>query len=143
MEVKKETPVAGGISLTRGPLLFSLNIKEDATPVSNQLKSSVDFPAWEIKPATAWNYTLSLKDKFNNTDVKVVTKKVSGFPFDTDNSPVKLMVQGKTIPNWNSTNVSPSLPTTALETGDTQSLELVPSGTTRLRLSIFPINRGK
>ncbi len=143
LQVKKETPVAGGVSLTRGPLLFSLNIKEDAKPISYQLKTSANFPAWEIKPATAWNYTLSLKDMFEKSDIKVVESKLSGFPFDTDNSPIKLIVQGKPILKWNSTKVSPSLPNADFETGEAQSLELVPSGSTRLRLSIFPIELGK
>ena len=143
MEVRKEEPVAGGISITRGPLLFALNIKEDAKPVSDQLKTSAEFPAWEIKPASSWNYCLSLKDKFDNSDVKVVTRQISGFPFDPNNSPVKLYVQGKQIPKWNSTKVSPSLPYPEFETGDTHSLELVPDGSTRIRLSIFPEEKGK
>ena len=138
MEVKKETPVTGGVSLTRGPLLYALSIKEDAKPVSDQLKTSVDFPAWEIKPASEWNYSLFLKDKFDNSDVKVVTKAISGFPFDSDNSPVKLYVNGKQIPKWNSMKVSPSLPNLGFETGTNQLLELVPEGSTRLRMSIFP-----
>ena len=139
MQVKEEMPIAGGISLTRGPLLFSLNIREDKKAITNQDKTSAEFPAWDIKPATPWNYGLSLPKNLPENDVKVITRPLKGFPWLPENSPVSIVVSGRRIPAWQDTLMMPALPKPGAETLKKGSIELVPDGATRIRLSVFPV----
>jgi hypothetical protein len=139
MEVKQETPVAGGVSLTRGPLLFSLNIKEDKTPITTEAKTSAAFPAWDIKPGSAWNY--SLADHFNPKDVKVITRPLKGFPWLPENSPLTLVVSGRAIPAWQDSVTTPPLPKPGFQTQKTQKIQLIPDGATRIRVSVFPVSK--
>jgi hypothetical protein len=139
MQVNEETPVAGGVSLTRGPLLFSLNIKEDKIAITDQFKTSAAFPAWDLKPASPWNYSLVLSDKFTQADIKVITHPVKGFPWLPENAPIRIIVSGRQIPEWQSSEMTPALPKPNFQVQKKENIELVPDGATRIRLSIFPV----
>jgi hypothetical protein len=70
-----------------------------------------------------------------------VTKKPGKTPFAQNSAPVVLKVKGRAIPGWvlvsNSAGETPSSPVVSNQP-DTE-LELIPYGSTRLRITEFPV----
>ena len=138
MKVRIESPVENGVSLVRGPLVYSLKIKENRAAITNDVKASVDFPAWDITPASPWNYALALKTK---TTVQVSVKPIKDFPWTEDGSPVTLTVPAQKVPAWVITpnGKNPPLPTLPLQLASkTEQVQLIPDGATQIRVTIFP-----
>jgi DUF1680 family protein len=127
------------VSVERGPLVFSLKIDEAATPVFGD-KTTPEFPAWDILPASAWNYGLKVKEFDIASQVTVVERNVSGFPWDPGNSPIELRAPAQRIASWilpEKTN--PSLPSKPEGSGEIETVTFVPYGATRIRLTVFPL----
>jgi len=128
-----------GVSIERGPLVYALKIQEDAKPVQG-FKTTPDFPAWDIRPASDWNYGLVLKGYDLAQQVQVIRRAVSGFPWDVGNSPIELTAPAMKIADWvlpEKTN--PKLPENPQGSGVIESVTLVPFGATRIRLTVFPL----
>jgi hypothetical protein len=126
-------------SLERGPLVFSLKIDEAASPVFGE-KTTPEFPAWDILPASPWNYGLKVKEFDIASQVTVVERNVSGFPWDPGNSPIELRVPAQRIPSWTlPEKTNPSLPPKPEGSGAVETVALVPYGSTRIRLTVFPL----
>ena len=118
--------------IERGPLVFSLPIKEDW----RLLKKRELFHDWEVYPASQWQYGI-----MNSTDFKVKNFGINKQPFDASSYPISIKVKGKFIREWqmkdNSADAPPMLPDTNDE--NIVELELVPYGCARLRICEFPI----
>ncbi|WP_196213515.1 beta-L-arabinofuranosidase domain-containing protein [Bacteroides cellulosilyticus] len=136
MEVKAEISEYDGISINRGPLLFALSIQEDVVKITDQAKTSANFPAYDIKPASTWNYALS-KDVLKHIEIE--EKECNGFPWDTGNSPVVLKMKASCVPEWQATVTTPGLPAKGFKVFQTENIEMVPFGSTRIRMCVFPI----
>lgn len=135
MSVRTEISEYNGVSIHRGPLLFSLFIQEDAVKITNQEKTSESFPAYDIKPASVWNYAFNEKML---QQIKVQEKKVKGFPWDTGNSPIILKMKGFRVPEWQATTTTPPLPEKGFKVSKAENVEMVPTGSTRIRMCVFP-----
>ena len=139
-----ETP-GGGLSLRRGPVLYAYavpaDVKEDTAIYDNlagKVSANPGFKSWSMTPAGAWNYAL-VENRLK--DVKVVKTKADGFPFDPGNAPLKLRVPVVKVSGWSleEGRYTPPLPKTVTpESKKVSYIELVPYGSTTLRLSIFP-----
>jgi len=141
MDIRVVSPVEDGISLVRGPLVFSLLIDEKAIKVTDQLKTSNEFPAWDISPASPWNYTLDLGEVPGEGNVSQEIKPMNGFPWLPENTPVSLFVNAKRIPGWKGEYTTPGLPAPGFKyLANEEKVKLIPLGATRIRLSIFPKN---
>jgi hypothetical protein len=121
------------VSIERGPLVYSLKIVEDDEAVAT---SRPDFPAWNKRPASAWNYALMVDPSV----VKLVTKSASGCPWDTGNSPLELQAPAKKIENWKlaAKDANPGFESDPKLAAETETVTLVPYGSTCLRLTVFP-----
>jgi hypothetical protein len=126
------------VSVERGPLVYSLKIDETDTAVQDAGTTS-EFPAWDKRPASAWNYALALPTENPATQVSVVYKSTTGCPWDTGNSPVQLEAPAKLITNWKLAkgDSNPGFPSKPEYAAATQSVSLVPYGSTCLRLTAF------
>ena len=92
-----------------------------------------------MTPAADWNYALQ---NFEPEDVEVVFKRSSAFPFDPGCSPVTLRVKASKVQGWSlkEDRFTPALPSDVqIIDGSDTTLELVPYGSTTLRLTIFPV----
>lgn len=142
MKLRKETPVAGGVTLVRGPLIYSLKIGEQLSRVDDTWGQNPDFPAWDVTPSTPWNYGLTLKTEQDLNAVKVETRPVTAYPWLPENAPVVLTVPARRVPSWKlvgpfgETPVLPKAPVSASE--QVEPVQLIPYGATLLHLPVFP-----
>lgn len=139
MQVRLRMWGTAAASIERGPLVYSLKIDEAATPVFGE-KTTPEFPAWDIVPASPWNYGLQLKESDLASQVQVVERSFSGFAWNAGNSPVELLVPAKRISAWKLPEKTiPSLPEKPVGDGILETVTLVPYGSTRIRLTVFPL----
>lgn len=128
------------VSVDYGPLTFSLKIEENYV----QEGGTEEWPAWEIFPASAWNYGLILSQENANNSFEIVKKEFpeNDMPFTHEGTPIEIKAKGKLIPEWvmdeNSlVNELPMSPVKSLESE--ADITLIPMGAARLRISSFPV----
>jgi uncharacterized protein len=127
-------------SIERGPLVYSLKIDETATPIWGT-KTSPDFPAWDKRPASKWNYALALNKPDATDQLHLTTKPVDAFPWDIGHSPIVISAPVREITNWHlaPNGANPGFPTTPQFSDQIQTADFVPDGTTCLRLTVLPV----
>jgi hypothetical protein len=142
------------ISIDYGPLTFSLKIGERYVAQDSSKTAQGDsswqkgadtskWPSYEIHPTTAWNYGLVWdgRDAVGTFKVMRSSWPKSNFPFSLDDVPLKISAKARKIQAWTLDRYglcaplqdSPAVTTEAVET-----VELVPMGAARLRISAFP-----
>ncbi|SDD33810.1 beta-L-arabinofuranosidase domain-containing protein [Niabella drilacis] len=155
IKVREWAKNKNSISVDRGPLTYSLKIKERYIKADSKASAIGDskwqesadpekWPSYEIVPASDWNYGL-MYNKGNSGSLFSITKKQwprNNFPFTPEQAPVVLHARAKKIPGWKIdgnglTDVLPQSPVTAA--GKEETVELIPMGAARLRISAFPV----
>jgi hypothetical protein len=133
-----------GISIERGPVVYSFNIPDSTVIAGDFSKSTPEFPAYDIYPAGTWQYSPVI---IKNEDIQVVLNEDYSYPWDPGNPPVKLRVPARKVLNWDLKPVEtdygrnfnitgfPELPDLSDET---ETISLVPYGSTLLRVTVFP-----
>lgn len=145
MKVKISQWPNDGVAVERGPLVYSLAVHASKTILKDYEKSTREFPGWELNPASAWNYALDLADG----KMEVVNTGKTGYPWEEGNSPICIKVTAKKLPLWHTNKTydekwkiyverTPAFPTQTTSNEPTEYLELVPYGSTLLRLTVFP-----
>jgi hypothetical protein len=143
MTLRTETRYNNAVSIFRGPLVFALKIGEQFRKLKAN-HPTLPTADWEISPTTPWNYGLLLNRESPELSITVTTRSPGKVPFAQEAAPVVLEVTGRAIPAWvlvkNSAGETPTSPVVS-EQPDTK-LELVPYGSTRLRITEFPVLSG-
>ncbi len=134
-----------GMALERGPLVYAYSIPEKWTEVQDE-RSSPSFPAWDVTPTGAWNYSL-----LADTAARCTATSVRDLKDPWSTAPSTLAVSARFVENWKaaetivdreSVTFTPRLPDASVLptrlTGPVQQLTLVPYGNTELRIAIFP-----
>jgi len=140
MRLRTETRYNNSVSILRGPLYFSLKIGERYEKIKGHHQT---LPAadWAIYPTTPWNYGLILDRENPEKSIAVVRKEIGKVPFAQEGAPVILKVKGRAILDWklvnNSAGDPPVSPVKSEEA--VTDLELIPYGSTRLRITEFPL----
>jgi DUF1680 family protein len=152
----------GGISIERGPLVYALPVREDWQVDHDDSRSTPSFPAWNLYPASPWNYALLLDRGAVDGSIEVVEAEVSDEPWKSGSTAITLRVPARRVRDWRVDRRSviaswgperrrrirgdfvftPQLPKPrSLEArleGPVEMITLVPYGCTRLRITIFP-----
>jgi len=145
MKLRTEERFNGAAAILRGPLVFSLKLGELYRQIPKAEKGTFRFSQyphadWEIHPASPWNYGLVLDREAPERSIEVVRAPVSAIPFAQSTAPVVLKTKGRRILSWvledNSAGETPRSP--AETSQEIETVELIPYGSTRLRISEFP-----
>jgi len=163
MKIKAERRYNDAVAVRRGPLYFSLRIEKEFKAVSFKEKSfeSINYKGskdWEIRPASNWNYGLAIDPQNPASGIAVDHFLFHEYPFgdrgdmiywdqwDTHvtwqhEAPLVLRVPAKKIPGWGLKNNSADdpPPSPAAVDSELETVDLVPYGCARLRISEFPV----
>ena len=97
MELKARKWPGGGVGIERGPLVYALHIKEDRRPAGDCSRK----PAWDLYPASPWNYALALEGEKIADKIEVVHHPLEQDPWCSTPAPVELRVPARRISGWN------------------------------------------
>lgn len=144
------------VSVTYGPLTFSLKIEENYVKKLNSKEVAVNdakwqdtadpakWPTFEIYPASTWNYGLELnsRDAAKSFSIERLPWPKDNNPFTNDSAPIRLIAKGRQIADWkiDQYGLCGLLPQSPAKTvAPETTLTLVPMGGARLRISAFPV----
>jgi hypothetical protein len=143
-----------GLGIERGPLVYSLPIKENWTPLVEPKFTTEEFPSWEATPASAWNYGIALGPEPLASEIRIKKRLLSQDEIADpwENPPIALTAPAKRILDWelqsDPDNIrqrfTPPLPDLSVsQVSETlERVTLVPYGSTQLRVTIFPAVHG-
>ncbi len=154
LEVKRWEDNHNSASVNYGPLTFSLKIGEqyvempsDRTAIhDSKWQEGADRSAWPsyaIEPTTPWNYGLVLPES-GSPALEVEKRPWPGddFPFTPDNAPIVIRARAKKIPEWTLGPyglVGELQDSPVLSGQPEETVELIPMGAARIRISAFPV----
>lgn len=134
-----EWPRTKSVSVDRGPLSYSIRIKED------WIKTETDkfgWDKWEILPASDWNYGIPLEE-FETSDIRIkISKTIPEQPWSADDVPIVLEIPAKKIPGWKASvknTVDPLREGPVRSDEETEWIEMIPMGAAHLRLTCLPV----
>jgi len=157
--LKKWTKNKNSVSVDYGPLSFSLKIKETFEKEDSRASAIGDshwqkdadpakWPAYNIYPASAWNYGLVIPQDGDISHWQVRQKPwpKDSMPFTPGAVPLEMVVNARKIPEWKIDQhglcgVLPESPV-AVQTPE-EKVTLIPMGATRLRIASFPVVENK
>ncbi|MGB9836401.1 MAG: beta-L-arabinofuranosidase domain-containing protein [Candidatus Saccharicenans sp.] len=124
-------------SVRRGPLWYSLEIREEW----RKCGGTEEWPAWEVLPASPWNYALVLDPEHPEKEIRLKERKPVAFqPFTLQDAPIVLEAKARRLPAWKEegrmVGKVPASPVASSE--PPENVRLVPTGCARLRISCFP-----
>ncbi|HEY4110723.1 beta-L-arabinofuranosidase domain-containing protein, partial [Puia sp.] len=137
-------------SINYGPLTFSLKIAESYKRMDGRMAAQGDshwqagadasaWPSFEIFPASLWNYGLVPDQQYS---IERRPWPNDDFPWTPDAAPLVVAAKGKLIPEWmlDKNGLCGVLPQSPVHSASpVQTIQLVPMGAQRLRISAFPV----
>ena len=154
MKLKATTWVNNSVSIERGPLVYSLLMKENwqeqHQPMADMPEfnpsafhpSAFHFNEYCVKTDSAWNYGLLVDRRNPEKSISVTTGPMPGNPYEQERTPVRLAAKAKRIPTWgkSANGVEAAEPPVGpiFSTEPTEEITLVPYGAQNLRITYFP-----
>jgi len=155
LKVREWEQNKNSVSVNYGPLTFSLKIAENYVKTNGKTAVEGDsgwqqtadqskWPAYNIYPASAWNYGLLVDEQHPALSFTIIRKPwpKDNNPFTNANAPIELAAKGRQIPGWtiDQYGLCGILPMSPVKTtANVSNLTLVPMGGARLRISAFPV----
>ncbi len=141
------------VSINYGPLTFSLKIEEQYVKTNTEKSVQHDskwqkgadvskWPSYEIYPNSPWNYGLQLGEDISNS-FEIIKRDwpKDNFPFTPQSTPIIIKAKAAIIPQWqlDQYGLAGELMDSPVKTNQAvETVELIPMGAARLRISAFP-----
>jgi uncharacterized protein len=124
------------VAVERGPLVFSYGIGEDWLKLRDRGMTA----DWQIYPTTQWNYALALDPASPAQGIAVAETEMKDLPFSAKNTPVKLEVKARKLPQWRAVDgVADPVPESPVTSDQPQeTITLIPYAAAKLRITAFP-----
>jgi hypothetical protein len=141
MSIRASTWFHNSIAIERGPLVYSLKINQSWRE-EKRTGPSKDF---EVFPTTPWNYALLLDPNNPAAAFTITEASLKQQPFNFASPPITLTTHGRRVPEWelDSDSAGP-LPASPMRCAKTpcpqapETIELIPYGAAKLRITAFP-----
>jgi len=137
MRLEIERRFNQAVSLKRGPIVYSLNIRE----YWKILRGKEPHADWEVFPASQWNYALEIDPDRPEDRIRLESDDtINGNPFSPEGAPIRLYVNGRLLPEWTleKNAAAPPPPSPVHSVQPRTELELIPYGAAKLRITEFP-----
>lgn len=124
----------GALGVRLGPLVLAHGIPEIWRPVPD----AAGLGEWEITPRRSWNFGLWPAQA---SHWSVHRSPVGEVPFAREAAPVRVFAHGARLPGWGLVDASAGpLPDSPVpSTAPIEDIELVPYGSSRIRIAEFPV----
>lgn len=134
MKAKSVSMPYDGVAFERGPLVFSLNVKAQEEITETREHDGIKFQSRILTPLSEWNYA-----PVDTENIEVVNSNDYSNLWNPETTPIRLKVKAVTVTNWQlyRDNFTPYMPS-VIRKGEGKVIELVPVGTTVLRMTVFP-----
>ena len=138
-DVAVMTGATGAKTVWRGPLAFSLRIREQVEVVT---PSDIGFAEFELSPATPWNYALALANQGSKLTAATLRRPMPVNPWLPETTPLRLSTSVHRLPGWGLTTGGLQADTVPASpgpgAGSDEIVDLVPCGAQTLRITAFP-----
>lgn len=139
------------VAVTRGPLVYSLKIKQQWAQVGERF---VGFGDWQCSAGSDWNYALCLRLEGDRQKALIARSqpadsyfqvKYPEVPEDScpwEYPPVELICKGKKVDGWQllDADVTPDVPQSpVISNNPVENITLIPYGCAPVRITYFPI----
>lgn len=151
MKVKVHEGVNGSASVTRGPLVYVLPVKERKESITKREKPDENVVRWEKKgfdsyelfPESEWNYGLVIDEKDPAASFQVRAVANTANPFARGTTPVTIQAKAKKVSSWKMAPnglvaLDPPVSPVASDAPE-EKITLVPYGAGMLRVTSFPV----
>jgi len=137
MPLRIERRLHDSAAIHRGPLLFGLRLDEEFRQIGGEQPHA----DWEVFSRTPWNYALELDLQRPEQSIHVTVAPMHDLPFSPDGAPVRAVVYGRRLPDWElEHNAAAPVPESPLVSDQPRDeLLLIPYGATNLRIAEFPV----
>jgi uncharacterized protein len=124
------------VVIERGPLVFSYGIDESWVKLRDRGLTA----DWQVFPANAWNYALSVDTNSPEKNIAVVEKEIADVPFARHHASVELHVKAHRLNEWRAEDgVADPIPISPVQTNEPEeTITLIPYAAAKLRITVFP-----
>jgi hypothetical protein len=147
MEVETEKWYDDATVITRGPLLYALQMEENWQQKAFLGTEAAKYGKtyYEVTSTSPWNYAFSAR-KLKEKPFEVTVRPTDGsYPWNVEHAPVSIRTEALVLKDWKAYNGSVGQVAYFTEDGDdtggTATVTLIPYGCTTLRICCFPTRR--